>query len=73
MPTQQPRLNLTLDDEIMDMLKGLAKKAHTSVASVAKEMLLDGLDLQEDIYFSELAARRDTKNARWLSHEEVWK
>ena len=73
MPTQHPRLNLTLDDDIMKMLKGLAKKAHTSVAAVAKEMLLDGLDLQDDIYFSELSDKRLTETKRWYSHEDAWK
>ncbi len=73
MPTQQPRLNLTLDAEIMKMLKGLARKTHSSVASVAKDLLIDGLELQEDIYFSELSDKRFTQTRRWHSHEDAWK
>ena len=73
MPTSQPRLNLTLDDEMMKMLKALAKKAHTSVASKAKELLVDALEVQEDIYFSELSDKRLKENKKWHSHEDAWK
>ncbi len=51
MPTQQPRLNLTLDAEMMKMIEGLAKKDKQSLSFTAKKLLLQALELQEDIYF----------------------
>lgn len=73
MPTQNPRLNLTLNDDIMKSLNALAKKSKQTVSAVAKKLLEDALETQEDIYFSRLANERDTENTKWISHEEVWK
>ena len=30
------------------------------------------MELEEDIVLSKLAQLRDTKNAKFLTHEEVW-
>jgi hypothetical protein len=73
MPTSQPRLNLTLDAEMMKMIAGLAKKDKQSLSSTAKKLLLLALELQEDIYFSKLADERENDGSQWISHEEAWK
>ena len=73
MPTQQPRLNLTLDAPMMQMIAKLAKKGHQSRALVAKNLIAQALELQEDLYFSTLANAREKDNSPWVSHEEIWK
>ncbi len=73
MPTQNPRLNLTLNDNIMKSLNALAKKSKLSVSTVAKELLMDALEINEDVYFSRLANKRDNEKAQWISHDEFWK
>lgn len=73
MVTKHPRLNVTLSPEIMGLLSMLAKKEDKSLSSIASELLEEALELREDIYFSKLAAERDTPDAVWISHEDVWK
>jgi predicted DNA-binding protein len=73
MPTQNPRLNLTLNDEIMKALAALAKKSKQTVSAVAKDLLEDALEMQEDIHFSRIANERDTDKSKWISSKDFWK
>ncbi|MGE3623866.1 MAG: DUF6290 family protein [Bdellovibrionales bacterium] len=75
MPTNNPRLNVTLLPETAVLLAELAKKEGKSVASLAKELVLDALEQREDIALSALAERREKEQAgkKTYSHEEVWR
>lgn len=54
------------------MLSILAKKEQKSVERFSSELLLTLLEDKEDLALSLLAQTRDTKDATYLSHEEVW-
>lgn len=73
MPTLKRRLNLTLPKEIDDSLKFLATRDEVSQAYKAVDLLKIALEIEEDFYFNALAEKRDTKNAKFLSHKDVWK
>jgi len=73
MTTKHPRLNVTLDSEGMKAIEFLAKQGDKSLSSIAKELIEEALELREDIYFSRIAAQRDTPDAVWISHEDAWK
>ena len=73
MPTKNPRVNITLEESEAGILSDLAKKEGKSVSRLAKELILESLERREDIVFSKIAESRDIKNAKRISHEDVWK
>ena len=54
------------------ILAKLARRDSVPRAAKAVELLRVAMELEEDIVFSKLAELRDTKKAKFLTHEEVW-
>lgn len=73
MPTQNPRINITLPEEFAGVIAKLVKRDDMSVSAKAKEMIMRALELDEDIYFSKLAEDVERRTKRWVSHEDAWK
>jgi predicted CopG family antitoxin len=72
MPTAKKRINLTVDDDLFENLKKIAKRERVSVASVSNDLLERALELREDRYFSEVSEARLAKKSKRLSHKDVW-
>ena len=72
MPTAKKRINLTVEDELFENLKRLAKKEDTSIASVSNALIERALELREDMYFSKVSEQRLEKVAKRLTHENLW-
>lgn len=73
MPTTNPRINITLEKTLVALLEQQAKSEHKSVASIAKELIIEALERREDMALSAIAAIRDTKNAKRIKQKDVWK
>lgn len=73
MVTQNPRINVMLDDGLHEMLVSFADAGKKSVSMAAKEMIEIGLSLQEDMYFSKLSEKRLASSKKRYSHDEAWK
>lgn len=73
MPTLNPRINITLEKTLVSLLEQQAKLEHKSVASLAKELILEALERREDMALSAIAEIRDTKKAKRIKHKDVWK
>ncbi len=73
MPTNNPRLNITLEPKLMAIVNMLAKQAHKSVASFSKELIIEALERREDRVLSALAEARDTKTSKKVKHDDAWK
>ena len=73
MATAKTRINISLSDEIRDVLARLARRDRVPQATKAARLLETALELEEDRVWDAIAQRRDTKNARYLSHEKTWK
>lgn len=73
MPTTKKRLNLTLPPDIEKAIRLLAKRDNTSEAGKAVEMIRMSLELEEDRLLSLIAEERDTPDAQFISHEDIWK
>ena len=73
MPTQNPRINITVDKSIATLLASLADQEHTSVSNIAKELVLEALERREDIALSAIANIRDTKHTKKVKHSDAWK
>jgi cell wall assembly regulator SMI1 len=73
MPTNKARINITLPEDIREALEKLARRDRVPQATKAARLLETGLEIEEDIVWDKLAKSRDTKNARFVSHEKAWK
>jgi len=73
MPTKNPRINITFDQEYSELLTTMAKKRRQSVSSLAKDLILEALERQEDMALSELAEARDIVKAKRAKHKDAWK
>ncbi len=71
MATKSPRVHVALDKATRDALAVLAKRDNKTLSGVAKEMIEEALDLQEDIYFSRLVDERNKKVQKHFNLEEV--
>lgn len=72
MPTKLHRINLSVEPNLADDLEFLAKKTHKTVAGFAKELIIDALERNEDLYLLKLANELDVDGAKVVSHEEFW-
>lgn len=71
MPTAKKRVNLTIDEELYDNFEALKKRRNeTSISSVILDLAKEGLEMNEDLYFVELANAR-LKEKR-VSHNSAW-
>ncbi len=66
-------INLTLQETTAAIVSKMAKKQKKSISALAKELILEALEKREDIALSDIANARDTKNAKRIAHDEVWK
>jgi len=73
MPTTNPRINVTLEPPLMDIVSSLAEEEHKSVASLAKELIIEALERREDKVLSALAEVLDIKAAKKIKHDDAWK
>ncbi|HBR71040.1 TPA: hypothetical protein DIC20_05465 [Candidatus Dependentiae bacterium] len=73
MPTKNPRVSVTFEEDAVDLLASIAKKENKSVSGLAKELILDALDRREDLALSSIAKIRDKKGLKKVEHEDAWK
>lgn len=75
-PTKSSRLNLTLQENVIKMIKLLAFHDNVSPTTKAAEILKNGLELEEDTIMAKIAEQRleETENgdASLISHEDFW-
>ncbi len=72
MPTIKKRINITLSPEIEGMLSDIARRDNVPEATKAASLLEIALEIEEDEAWEKMARKRDTKNARFVSHEKAW-
>ncbi len=73
MPTIKSRLNISLSDELKIALKKLALRDRVPEATKAARLIEMALEIEEDQIWDALAAKRDYKKARFVSHQRAWK
>jgi hypothetical protein len=71
--SKKPRINVSLDENELFMLSSISKKRKQSISSIAKSLIGEALELQEDIFLSELSEKRviESKGKR-IKHESAW-
>jgi len=73
MPTNKPRLNITLSPEMEVAIRRLAERDRVPRSRKAAVLLLEAIELEEDRAFDELAQKRDKKSAKFTSHKKAWR
>lgn len=73
MPTNKPRLNISLSDSVREALAKLARRDRVPRATKAARLLETALKLEEDQVWNATARGRDVKDARYFSHDKAWK
>ena len=72
MPTENPRIQVTLDKETHAILTEMAARHDMSKSAMAKKLMKDAMRYDEDYHMSMIALERDTEDAVWISHDEFW-
>jgi len=54
------------------MVRQLAKRDHVPEATKVSQLLEVALEIDEDAVWDAVAAKRDKKNSKFLSHKKAW-
>ena len=73
MPTTKARINISLSDDTMNTLRKIARRDRIPQATKAARLLEIALEMEEDKVWDTIAQKRDTKNSRYVSHNNAWK
>ncbi len=74
MPTQNPRINIVLDNFLYQNVRLLAKKDNVSLSAKVRDLLKEALEIQEDIALSGFAEEREKSwnDSKALTHDDLW-
>lgn len=72
MPTTKKRMNMSLPPEIEAAIDALADRDHMTPTSKALHLIKRALEIEEDDVWNDIAASRDTADAKFVSHEQAW-
>ena len=74
MPTQNPRINVVLNNLLYQNVRLLAEKDNVSLSAKVRDLLKEALEIQEDMALSGFAEKREQSwnNSKTLSHDDVW-
>ncbi len=74
MPTNNPRINVVLEEPLYKSIKRLAKKDGVSLSLKVRDLVKEALEMEEDIALSVFAEGREKsyKKSKSLKHDEVW-
>ncbi len=74
MPTQNPRINIVLENFLYQNIRLLAKKDNVSLSAKVRDLLKEALEIQEDVALSRFAEEREKSwnDSKALTHDDVW-
>ena len=73
MPTTKARINISVPEDMKEMLFKLARRERIPAATKAARLLEAAMEMEEDQIWETIAQKRDTKRARYISHRKAWK
>lgn len=73
MPTLKSRINISLPNETKEALQKLAKRDRVPEATKAARLLEIALETEEDLFWNEIAQKRDKKDSKFITHANAWK
>ena len=72
MATTKYRINVSLPENLEMALFELARRDKVPRATKAMELLKLAVEIEEDQIWDTMAQKRDTKKAKYISHDKVW-
>jgi len=74
MPSQNPRINVVLNNLLYQDVRLLAEKDNVSLSAKVRDLLKEAIEIQEDIALSGFAEKREKSwnDSNTLSHDDVW-
>lgn len=72
MPTTKSRINISLPADVKRALARIAKRDQMPTATKAGQLLEVALEMEEDQAWDRIAAARDRKNAKFVSHKDAF-
>lgn len=72
MPTLKKRLNMSLPEDIEEAVAALAERDDVPQATKALHLIQLAIEIEEDDVWNAIAESRDTKDAKFVSHQEAW-
>ena len=74
MPSQNPRINVVLDNFLYQNVQLLAEKDDVSLSAKVRDLLKEALEVQEDIALSAFAEKRENSwdVSKAITHDDVW-
>lgn len=73
MPTKKHRINLTIDNDLYSAFEILSKNRNASFSAIAIALIQRAMEIEEDIYFSEIADERLKRKETIIPHKKAWK
>jgi len=74
MPSQNPRINVVLNNLLYQDVRLLAEKDNVSLSAKVRDLLKEALEIQEDTAFLDLPKKGKSWNdSKALSHDDVWR
>jgi len=74
MATVNPRINITVSDEVAEILSKTAKQNRKSISKVALELIEWAIEEREDMYFSKISDEIISSNPNFIPNsEDIWK
>lgn len=70
---KNPRINVTFEEDIAELLADMARKKNKSIASVVRDLTYAALEMHEDYCLAKMAERIEKVGGKLYSHEEAWK
>lgn len=71
MPTVKRRVNLTIEEDLYENFDALKRlRNETSISSVILDLAKEALEMNEDLYFAQLAESR--LHEKRVSHDLAW-
>ena len=74
MTTKNARLNVVIEPALYDAIREMARKTRVSMSLLARDLLKQAMELQEDVHWNAVVEERDKSFSLndGLSHDEVW-
>jgi len=74
MPSQNPRINVVLNNLLYQDVRLLAEKDNVSLSAKVRDLIKEALEIQEDIALSGFAESREKSwnDSKALNHDDVW-
>lgn len=73
MATTKKRINISISKEVNEVLERLAKRDQMPQATKAEHLLTAALEFEEDEVLNAVAAKRDRKGSKYVSHARAWR